>query len=141
MSTVQPRNVDQKSWNTMTPYGDRAGEYMHIERGRYDAWIYVVLAFLMQAGWIGGVVGLVLNAIFFSSSTGRHHGDDFAVGLGIGFLVGGVVAFFTFRDRWRCIEAFSSRWCSGVANLSLLYVPIVAFFYANARAVGKLKGK
>jgi hypothetical protein len=141
MSTVQPRNVDEKATDTMTPYGDRAGEYMHMERGRYDAWMYVVVAFLFQVGWIGGILGLVLNAIFFSSSSTGRHGDDIGVCLGIGFLVGGVAAYFTFRDRWRCIEAFSSRWCSGVANLSLLYVPIVAFFYANARAVGKLKGK
>ena len=123
----------------MTPYGDRAGEYMQMERGRYDAWIYVVIAFIMQAGWIGGILGLVINAMFSSSATRTH--DDIGVGLGIGFLVGGVAAWFTFRDRWRCIQAFSSRWCSGVANLSLLYVPIVAFIYANSRAVGKIRGK
>lgn len=140
MSTVQPRNVDEKPADAMTPYGDRAGEYMNMERGRYDAWIYVVIAFLFQVGWIGGILGLIINAMFGSSSSATRH-DDIGVGLGIGFLVGGVAAWFTFRDRWRCIEAFSSRWCSGVANLSLLYVPVVAFFYANTRAVGKLRGK
>jgi hypothetical protein len=138
MSTVQPKNVDDKSSDALTPYGDRAGEYMHMQRGRYDAWIYVVLAFVMQAAWIGGVLGLVLNAIFFHP---KGVGDDFAAGLGLGFLAGGVAAYFSFRDRWRCIEAFSSRWCSGVANFSLLYVPIVAFFYANTRAIGKLRGR
>jgi hypothetical protein len=135
MSTVQPRNAEDKSPLTMNPIGDNAGEYMRMERGRYDAWLYVVVAFLMQTALIGGAIGGLMGLVFTATSDGR------TAMLGAGFLIGGVAAFFTFRDRWRCIEAFSSRWCSGVANLSLIYVPIVAFVYANSRAIAKLSGK
>ena len=41
----------------------------------------------------------------------------------------------------RCTEAYASQYCSGVANLSLLYVPLVALVYANVRGVRKLSGR
>jgi hypothetical protein len=56
-------------------------------------------------------------------------------------VVGLVGAWGTFRDRWRVNEAFASRFCSGLANLSMLYVPIVAWVYANIRAIKKLRGR
>ena len=53
-------------------------------------------------------------------------------------LAGIAGAYLVFRDRWKVNEALSSRFCSGVANLSMLYVPIVSFVYANVRGVKKL---
>jgi hypothetical protein len=59
----------------------------------------------------------------------------------VGALAGIPAAFFTFRDRWRTIEAVSSRYCAGLLNFSLLYVPTVAWVYANFRVIRKLQGR
>ena len=61
------------------------------------------------------------------------------VGWGLAAAAGIAGAIWVFHGHWRCIEAFASRFCSGVANLSMLYVPIIAFFEANLRAIGKLR--
>ena len=120
-------------------FGDRAGEYLHMHRGRYDATVYVFFAFLFQMGLVGLLVGgipaLVLGAV---------SGDEqLALGafLILGIPAGIAGAYFTFRDRWKCIEAYSSRFCSGLMNLSLLYVPIIALVYANVRGIQKLAGR
>lgn len=123
-------------------FGDAAGEHMNMKRGRYRATIYVVFAFLMEIGIvtaifaaIGGIIGAAGNL------------DDQVAGLitmalaGTGLCGGIALAYFVFRDRWKCIEAFSSRFCSGLMNLSLLYVPWVALVYANVRGIQKLSGK
>jgi hypothetical protein len=123
----------------LSHYGDAAGEYIGMDRGRYDAWIYVGIAFLGQLGLLGLLPAML--AVYLASAA--EAGPD--VVTAAGFIAGGAAgaagAFFTFRDRWRCIEAFSSRFCSGVANLSLLYVPIIALIYANIRGVQKLVGR
>jgi hypothetical protein len=129
----------QVDGSTVARYGDRAGEYVRMERGRFDAWIHVVIAFLMESALIG--LGPALGLIYLLSSTAIGPTNAPVVGGVVGALGGGVVAWLVFRDRWRCIEAFSSRFCSGVANLSLLYVPIVALVYANVRALAKRRGE
>ncbi len=130
---IDARNVNEAL--IRSDHGDRAGEYMQMERGRYDAWIYVVIAFLMQVAAVGGITGGIASLIPSDRDTSH------LVLLIVGGLTGGAAAWFTFRDRWRCIEAFSSQFCSGVANLSLLYVPLVAFVYANVRGLRKLSGR
>ena len=108
------------------PIGDAAGEHLTMTRGRYSAWTYVVIAFLLESALLGALPMIVL----------AHFLHD--IGTGIGFVIGAISAWRVFHDRWRCIEAFSSRFCSGLMNLSILYVPFVAFIYANARAFAKL---
>ena len=120
-------------------YGDAAGEYMNMKRGKYSATVYVYCAFLMQMGLVGSIVGAV-PALAVGGLT-----DDAGMA-GIAFLVVGlpagiVLAWLTFRDRWKCIEAYSSRFCSGLMNLSLMYVPIIALVYANVRGIQKLAKK
>jgi hypothetical protein len=123
-------------------FGDRAGEHLRMKRGRFGATVYVFFAFLLQIGivagffaLIGGIVGAVAN--LDDGATGM-----LTLGLGAtGAIGGGVVAYFIFRDRWKCIEAFSSRFCSGLMNLSILYVPVIALVYANVRGIQKLSGK
>jgi hypothetical protein len=84
---------------------------------------------------VGGLIGAAANL------------DDDVTGMitlalgGTGLCAGIALAYFVFRDRWKCIEAFSSRFCSGLMNLSLLYVPWVALVYANVRGIQKLSGK
>ncbi len=120
-------------------FGDNAGEHLVMTRGRYSAWPYVVIAFLMQIAIVGGGPALALG--FTADAIGLA--DEAIAGIAIGVLlvVGIAGAIFTFRDRWRCNEAFSSRFCSGLMNLSLLYVPIIALVYANVRGAQKLMGK
>ncbi len=125
------------------PIGDREGEHLRMERGRYDAWAYTVIAFVAQiaflgatAGWlVGKTVAWLVAGVADDPQTAR---TALLVTAGIIGLVG---AWGAFRDRWRVNEAFASRFCSGLANLSMLYVPIVAFVYANVRAIGKLRGR
>lgn len=125
------------------PIGDREGEHLHMERGRYDAWAYTVIAFVAQIAFLGATVGWLVGKTVAWAVAGVADDPQTArtallVAAGIVGLVG---AWGTFRDRWRVNEAFASRFCSGLANLSMLYVPIVAFVYANVRAIGKLRGR
>jgi hypothetical protein len=120
-------------------HGDRAGEHRHMQRGRYSAWPYVIIAFLMQAGLIGTAFGGAAYAIGGAASMEEETAGMLA--LSVGALIGLVAAWFTFRDRWRCIEAFSSRFCSGLMNFSILYVPLVALVYGNVRGIKKWAGR
>jgi hypothetical protein len=111
-------------------YGDAGGEYMEMDRGRYSATGYVWIAFALEIFVLGALPSFLLSRFI----PGTHA----AV---IGFIAGAALAWIVFRDRWRCIEAYASRACSGVVNLSLLYVPLVALIYANVRGVAKLRGR
>lgn len=115
--------------------GDSMGEQHHIARGRYDAWLHVGIAFLYEILMLGGAVWVVLDAIGVASAVGETPALATAGVIG---LAGSIVVFW---NRWRTIEAFSSRFCSGLANLSMIYVPFVAFIYANVRGVQKLRGR
>ena len=117
--------------------GDAAGEHRMMERGRYDAWAYVVFAFAFEIA----IIGYPIYASVESLLGGRYSADGTWMGLAAGGTVGFSVAFATFWNRWRCIEAFSSRFCSGLANLSMFYVPIIALGYAAVRGLQKLAGR
>jgi hypothetical protein len=113
-----------------------------MQRGAYSAWVYVALAFMMQIALLGSLLA-VPGAIAASVAVDDQDTANIVlmVALGAGAIAGAVGAYFTFRDRWSCIEAFSSRFCAGIVNLSLLYVPVVALVYANVRGVQKIFGK
>lgn len=123
-------------------YGDRAGEHLRMKRGRFRATVYVFFAFLLEIALVGGIFALSAGIVGAVANL-----DDDVTGMitlaagGSGAVGGGVLAYFVFRDRWKCIEAFSSRFCSGLMNLSIMYVPIVAFVYANVRGIQKLQGR
>jgi hypothetical protein len=125
--------------STIARFGDRAGEHLHMERGRFDAWIHVVIAYLFESVLLGALpaVGLY-DALGLVTSDGTIAGG---LGVALGGLIGAVIAWRVFRDRWRCIEAFASRFCSGLANLSIMYVPWVALIYANVRGFAKRRGE
>jgi len=108
--------------------GDAAGEHHYAQRGRYSAWIHVVLGFLISSLFWSTPFGLALALMnlfppFLST------------------FCGAVVSYFIFRDRWRVNEAFTSRYLSGVANLSLFYAPVVSVIYAHVRGVKKFSGR
>ncbi len=128
----------QVEGSTVPRYGDRAGEHLAMWRGSYHAGLHVILAFLGQVVLIGGLLGVGAAEIASLLGGGPLSAT---VLLAVGLPTGGVGAWLTFRDRWRVIETFASRWCSGYMNLSILYVPAVALLYANVRAVQKLFGR
>ena len=113
--------------------GDAAGEHLTMGRGRYGAWTYVVIAFVLEALILGALPIYAFRYAFhfFTSNTD--------ISMVAGFVVGLVAAWRVFANRWRCIEAFSSNFCSGLMNLSILYVPFIALIYANVRGLAKLR--
>jgi len=135
-SAVQPSLV---ATTHRSQYGDAAGEYAYMARGRFNAWVYVVFAFIGQAGFLGAIPGLITG--YVAAVAGASASTAGTLSLVVGAAVGFTGAYFTYRDRWKCIEAFSSRFCAGLMNISLLYVPAIAFVYANVRGVQKLFGK
>jgi hypothetical protein len=123
-------------------YGDRAGEFLRIERGQYDATLYVVLAFIIvvAALWAplcyGTLALLELETPFLLMN--RYEWTQLVEEVGTGAAsVSLLIAAWIFIDRWRCIEATASRYCSGVLNLSVVYVPFIAAAYALVRGARK----
>jgi hypothetical protein len=120
-------------------YGDAAGEYLRMNRGRYSAWPYVVIAFLGQAALVGAIPAVFLGAAAHAARAPRDAAT--LISLTAMAVCGLPVAYFVFRDRWKCNEAFSSRFCVGLMNISILFVPIISLVYANVRGIQKLAGK
>ena len=132
-----PREVPHEP-DANNGYGDKAMEHLYMKRGRYSAWVYVVLAFLMEAFVIGSLVGLPGGFLvgYLAKSDDAMAITMLALGVPGGFGL----AYLVFRDRWRVNEAFSSRFCVGIMNISIMFVPLVSFVYANVRGVKKLMG-
>ncbi|MFO0593184.1 MAG: hypothetical protein U0441_36915 [Polyangiaceae bacterium] len=131
-----PREVPQDTGGS--GYGDAALEHLYMKRGRYSAWVYVVLAYIMEAFVIGCLVGLPGGLLvgYLAKSDDAMAITMLALGVPGGFGL----AYLVFRDRWRVNEAFSSRFCVGIMNISIMFVPLVSFVYANVRGVKKLMG-
>lgn len=128
-------------------YGDRAGEHLTMPRGKWDAKAYVFFGFLIVAGSIG--VALVLTAALILEppwtkswlADRQWREATFEKLVAPAFIVSLVLAWLAFRDRWKCIERFASRYCSGLANLSMIYVPLIAAGYGVVRGFRKLRGR
>jgi len=114
--------------------GDSGNEFRRMKRGKYGAGFYVHAAFFVELVW------LALMAAFALAASIRADATSYTV-LGSAVGLAGVVTLWIYADRWSCIEAFSSRFCSGLANFSIFYVPVVAFVYANYRGLKKLQGR
>jgi hypothetical protein len=122
------------SRNVEARVGDFEKEHLAMKHGKYSAWMHVHLAFLLQVALVGYLIALGLALAAHTEITG------YAI-LGIAAFVSAATTLWVYADRWSCIEAVSSRSCSGLANLSFLYVPVVAFVYANYRGLRKLQGR
>jgi hypothetical protein len=114
--------------------GDSGGEHLTTSRGKYGAWFYVEIAFFGQVVLTGVVVASLLSVVPNLQTTSD-------VVLGVAATLAVWLTLWVYSDRWHCIEAYSSRFCSGIANFSMFYVPVIALVYANYRAVMRLKGK
>ena len=115
------------------PVGDSAGEDLDMDRGDYNAWIHVIfsVAYLFLA--ISAVAAVLLESLLHTepNSTTR----TYAV------FVAASATLFSYWNRWRCIEAFSSRFCSGFMAFSFIFVPPISAIYAAYRGVLKLFGR
>jgi len=118
-----------------------------MRRGKWDAKVYVFFGFLILAAGIG-VAFLLIGALILeppwtkSWLADRHWREaTFNKMIAPAFVAGLVPAWLAFRDRWRCIERFASRYCSGLANLSVVYVPLIAAGYGVVRGFRKLRGR
>jgi hypothetical protein len=119
--------------------GDAAGEFLRIRRGPHRAWAYVVVAFVFEICFLSFDIHDLLR------HTRAAHHPDMAVLLST--AAGILLSLWTYNDRWRCIEAFSSRFCFGsgyaallTSHLCMIWVPSIAFLYANYRGLRKLLG-
>lgn len=127
-------------------YGDRAGEFLRIPRGQYHAGLYVGVGFILVTlgFWAPlhyGTLALLESKVPFLLADRYEYGQT-VEGLGtVAACLSGLLAAWVFQDRWRCIEATASRYCSGVMNASILYVPIIAALYALFRGAQKLSGR
>lgn len=114
--------------------GDAADEHRTMKRGSFDASSHVGLAFLYEVATV--------SAIFISYLwTPLKALVGAEIILAVGVLAGFGFALLIFWNRWMCIEALSSRFCCGVYNVSFLFVPLIAFIYANVRGIMKLFGR
>ena len=113
--------------------GDAAGEHLSMARGRYDAWTYVLFGFLLEVA-----VGTIAVAVAFEALAHRLFPSVADWALGVGLVAGSAFAIGVFWDRWKCTEAFASNYCAGCVNISILYVPFIAFGYANYHGIPRL---
>jgi hypothetical protein len=111
--------------------GDAAGEYLTMRSGAYSATHYVALAFGVQ---LCGCAYLASSALL--SVAGSQANNDLLVGCAA--FASAALTLAIFWDRWKCITIYSSNFCSGCLNLSVIYVPVVAIVYANYRGLLKL---
>jgi hypothetical protein len=105
-----------------------------ISRGKYNAWSHVEIAFFGQVALVATLIVWLLSLV-----PGLRMASDGTLSVAIVCAVWSTL--WVYADRWRCIEAHSSQFCSGIANLSIFYVPIVALLYANYRAFTRMQGR
>lgn len=117
--------------------GDAAQEHEYMERGLYESMPHVYLAFLLQGILLTMLVLTPLLRLLLPGVSLPMEGPLYY----LRYLGGCGLAWLTFRDHWKVTEAVASRFASGVANFSILYVPFVAWGYANLRAVQRLFGR
>ncbi len=101
-----------------------------MKRGSYGAWLHVGISVLFS------VLLLFIAEAWIEDQFPRLKPPG-AIVIGLPLAI----TLWNYWNRWRCIEAFSSRFCSGVVNFSFLYVPLIAAFYAAYRGILKFIGR
>ena len=123
------------------PIGDRAGEHLHMRRGTYRAWTHVIVGFFWAGLLLALTFGLAVSALtgWVAMDLCGLPGDDLDLVMIPSMVVTAVsIGLLAYADRWRCNEAYSSRFTSGLLNLSLTYVPLLSAWYGLARGLAKL---
>jgi hypothetical protein len=111
-----------------------------IWRGEYSAWGYVWFGFLLHGLFVGGLSETLLKELQHLPSN-EHPLWCSIVSLVLGMLLTSAI----FGNRWRRIEKMASRYCCGLVNASLLYVPLIvvgyAYYVAFHLALTKLRSR
>jgi hypothetical protein len=121
------------SYSVKKLVGDSDGEYLYMKRSGYSAWFYVVGSVFYSFLAIGVAAAVGLEYLL-------HTGPNSTTRIGA-TVIAASVTLFNYWNRWRCIEAFSSRFCSGFVAFSFLYVPPIAALYAAYRGSLRLFGR
>jgi hypothetical protein len=109
-------------------FGDRSGEHLRMTRGKYDAWVYVFIAFI---GYVWLVSALVVAGI---AKLGWQSDWAYAVGIPIGVALG----LTLFWDHWSVAETYGSQNCTGCINVSILFVPPIILFFLHERLTERI---
>lgn len=119
---------------TAPPRGDAEGEFRLMKHGKHRAFAHVHIGFFLQAA--------ALLFLLAAAIARLRHGSIFDLEtIGLATATAALTTLWIYFDRWLCVEARASRFCSGVINLSMFYVPFVALTYATWRGALKLTGK
>lgn len=120
--------------------GDRSGEHQYMNRGKYNAWVHVVIGFLYVMALFFAIFVSVAMAILVPPAQ-QPSKTVMITGLAVSGALALALSIVIFWNRWRVNEAFSSRFCSGCANISIIYVPFISGVYALVRGIKKFWGK
>jgi hypothetical protein len=130
-----PRVVLEDAAAARARYGDRAGEDQWMaRRDGVSAWGDVFAGFVLF-----DVIVASAATFGIAEAMARAHVANDAASVALGAIVGLAVALGCFSDRWRCTEAFASRYVRGA--LSHAWVPLVVIGYGLFRGVRKLRGR
>jgi hypothetical protein len=111
-----------------------------MNRGAYKAWAHVVMGFIYVAALFLGIFLSIAMAILRPAA--QHSSTtEMVISLAVCGSLALALSIAIFWNRWRVNEAFSSRFCSGCANLSIIYVPFISGMYALVRGIKKIWGK
>lgn len=127
---VGPGNSVQATTSSASrAVGDSAGEHELMERGEGSAWGPVLLAFALNTFAVAYLLDLSLQVY-----------AERPWPFGTCVAVGGVASLAIFFNRFRCIEAFTSRDfdSSAVTRVRLVHATLNALLYAWRRGLMKL---
>jgi len=128
-----PRVVLEDAAAARSRYGDRAGEDKWMARREgVSAWGDVFAGFVL-------LDVIVASAATFgiAEAMARAGVRSDAGAVAFGAVLGLIIAVACFGDRWRCAEAFASRYVRG--GVSHVWVPWIALGYGVWRGLRKLR--
>lgn len=120
-------------------FGDRAGEDKWLARREgVSAWAPVFVGFVLLDAIVATLATWAIGEAMDRAGVTRSATND-AAAMMFGAIVGLALALGAFHDRWRCVEAFSSRYVRGA--VSYAWVPWIAGGYGVWRGLRKLRGR
>ncbi len=134
-----PQVVVEDAAAARARFGDRAGEDKWLARREgVSAWAHVFVGFVLLDAVVATVATWWSGEAMDRFGVARTTTND-AIVMVFGAMVGLAAALGAFHDRWRCIEAFTSRYVRGA--VAWLWVPFVAAAYGTWRGLRKMRGR
>lgn len=134
-----PQVVVEDAAAARARFGDRAGEDKWLARREgVSAWTHVFVGFVLLDAIVATSATWCIGVATDRFGIARSATND-ATAMSLGAIVGLAAALGAFHDRWRCIEAFTSRYVRG--GISHVGVPWMACAYGGWRGLRKLRGR